>query len=162
MRDSLLIRDHIFGEGSQRGVESVGLLRDTPPHLNDMVGYEVMLVLFVALYMIYIGRTLANHSGETMRIKNPFAPIVESEGLGGSLRIGDVLLDCTMIIIMIMLFTSRIITLLQPHIASVDRLVESIVERGVAGWLLGVGGCISHHGALWYCQCHGYVYTATP
>ncbi len=154
MRDSLNIRHHIFGRESFSTVattappsthtyteEAVEKGVNTPiTHLNDLGGYEVMLIIFSALYLIYIGRAFANRAGVTMRISNPFAKIVEAEGLGGSLRIGDILLDWVLVVIMMILFSARLIDLLQPYSPMAKRLIGDIAEAGsIIFWMISVG-----------------------
>lgn len=141
MQENPPIVKHIFGRWSHitESFYDIDALGDNFVQLNEMDGYEMMIIIFVALYLIYIGRTLSNRSGVSFRISNPFAKITEAEGLGGSLRIGDLLLDWAMVVVMLVLFTSRMVDLLYPYFRPIGALALRIFDIGVILWMVGVG-----------------------
>ncbi len=132
-----LIEEQIFGESSTLYQPSgeVAMKMQRVVAMSDELSYEVAVLLFVILYFFWIGRSLSNLDGLTFRISNPFAPIREAEGLGGSRRIGDILLDWTLVTVTLAIFITRLVDLTQLHYSPMVDIVIWITEIGVWQWL---------------------------
>ncbi len=123
-------------------MEQIGSVGDdvvTRSYITDVTNYKVIIILFIIVYFIWIGRSLANISGSTVRVSNPFAKITESEGLVRSVKIGDVLLDWILVIALCMLFTTRVVELLQPYHPDVVDLAIHVSNLGMWLWMSLVG-----------------------
>ncbi len=136
------IEEHIFGKGA-RVVESameVGGNVAQREYITDVTNYKVIITIFIILYFIWIGRSLANISGSSFKVSNPFAKLSKSEGLVKSVKVGDIILDWALVVVLCALFTTRIVELLQPYHIDMAGLAQHISNMGVWAWMLLVSG----------------------
>ncbi len=127
----------LFGESSRLIESSERVERLTRGiSMNEELSYEITVILLVILYLIWIGRSLSNLDGLSFKVANPFAPISESEGLKGARRMGDMILDWTLVVTTMSLFITRLFDMAQIYHPSMVDMVQRITNLGLWRWML--------------------------
>ncbi len=142
MIESVTNEEYVFG-GASRLASAVGDLTESGAQrlfLSDSDGFEIVIMAVVVLYIIWIGRSLANLADVPFKISNPFAKITGSTGLGATVRVGDILLEWMLVSSIFMLFVTNMIDLVEPYSTTLQRLSQYILEIGVVWWMLIVVG----------------------
>ncbi len=132
------IIEYIFGAGSRLagGVARAShTTEEVAINLTNQLNYEIFILIFLIIYFIWLGRAITNNVRESFTIANPFAPIKEAEGLGGSIGVGDRLLDWGLLFVMFALGATRIVDALRANSPLMERLYEAIVQMGIWSWL---------------------------
>ncbi len=132
------VERYIFGEGSSVVSQAEVVCGEAIRHdyITDEIGYKVIIILFIITYFIWIGRSLSNRANSSFRISNPFAKISESEGLVKSAKIGDVILDWSLVVVLSMLFTTRMVEMTQPYYTNMVDLAVHVNNLGAWLWML--------------------------
>ncbi|MFI3258810.1 MAG: DUF4271 domain-containing protein [Rikenellaceae bacterium] len=133
---------YVFGEAS-RLASSLDVASTSEPirhFLSDSGGFEIVVMVVVVLYIIWIARSLANLADVPFRISNPFAQITGSTGLGATVKVGDVVLEWMLVSSIFMLFATKAVDTLYPYSLTLDSLSAQITELGVVWWMLIVVG----------------------
>ncbi len=136
------VLNHIYGAGSLlEGANSAVPLADgvSRGFVTDMVSYKVAVLVFVILYLFWIGRTLSNLTGTGFRVANPFAKITAVEGLVKSVKVGDLFLDWSLVVALCMLFVTRGVEILAPLHPQAAGLALHINNMGTGVWMVLAG-----------------------
>ncbi len=129
--------EHIFGVGSFVGEISSrdsSMVSDITS-ISSEPSYEISLLLILILYILWVGRSLSNMEMSEFRVSNPFGELSDTRGLGGTVRVGDVILEWGLVVAMVALLVTRLVDISQ-HLTPIGvDLAQRIISLGIGRWL---------------------------
>lgn len=131
--------NHIYGAHSSYVGEvtsgGLSMVEGGAPISLDL-SYSIAVVVLMLLYLIWIGRSLANISNARFKISNPFAPIKSQDGIiAGTTRFGDLALDWSLVVALCALFITKTLDIFQYHIPRFAELTVRITNLGIWLWM---------------------------